>query len=188
MKSNREIPSRPLTGFFGTKIDELSFMAMYQMDLFAALGIPVAGGAPSLETPTKGRYQRKMAFSAEEMRHRFAIETLGSAGALRSQPYLYTCVRCKWIFRVNDSRGSIVALDGLGRPLAEPENSKRIVTFHHGPCPAFRVVEYLAAETVADHQRLTRPVGFLSRVVNAFRSLISSRRRDRFREQQTTPS
>ena len=48
VKSNREIPSRPLTGFFGTKIDELSFMAMYQMDLFATFGSQVAGGAPSL--------------------------------------------------------------------------------------------------------------------------------------------
>ena len=186
MKSSQEISSRPLTGFSETKIDELSYMAMYQMDLFATFGSPVADGAPSLETQSKSHYQRKMAFSAEEMRHRFAIETLGSAGALGAQPYLYTCVRCKWIFRVNDSRGSIVALDGLGRHLAEPENSKRIVTFHRGPCPAFRVVEYLATETAADHQRLTQPVGYLSRFVNAFRTL-AVRRRDRFREHQTTP-
>ncbi len=92
------------------------------------------------------RTKRRLAFTAEETRHHFAIEALEKPGAFRPQPYMYTCVRCRWIFRVNDSRGSIVALDGLGRHLPEPENAKRIVTFHRGPCPAFPVLEYLVAE------------------------------------------
>jgi hypothetical protein len=163
-------------------------MALYQMDLFAALGSPVTGGAPSLQPQDGGRYRRKMAFTAEEMHHRFAIERLGTPGTLRPQPYLYTCVRCKWIFRLNDSRGSILALDGLGRHLAEPENSKRIVTFHRGPCPAFRVCEYLAPENNANLPHATRPTSYLSRFIHAMRTLANPLRRNRVREQQTTPS
>ena len=51
------------------------------------------------------------------------------------------------MFRINDTRGSVIALDGLGRELQEPENAKRVVTFHRGPCPAFPVVEYTVVET-----------------------------------------
>jgi hypothetical protein len=171
------------------KGDEIAFMTLHQMDLLAALGYPVASRTPSSEThESGGSCKRRMAFTAEEMRHHFAIETLDRPGAFRSQPYLYTCVRCKWIFRINDSRGSIVALDGLGRRLAEPENAKRIVTFHRGPCPAFRVFEYLAPETADDLPANSRLTGYLSRFVDALLSLTSSRRRSRSRTHQTTLS
>ena len=99
-------------------------------------------------------------------------------------PGLYTCVRCKWIFRVNDSRGSIIALDGLGRRLPEPENSKRIVTFRRGQCPAFSVFEYLAPEIQGERRLL----GYLSRFVDALRSLTNGRGRGHRRAEQTAAS
>lgn len=174
MKSNREIQPRPLTAFFGAK-----------MDLFAALGNPVHVGIPVSATQEgTARARRKMAFIAEEMRHQFAIETLDRPGPLRPQPYLYTCVRCKWIFRVNDSHGSIIALDGLGRRLPEPENSKRIVTFRRGQCPAFSVFEYLAPE-VQRERRLDR---YLSILVDTLRSLTKGRGRGHRRAEQTAAS
>jgi hypothetical protein len=122
-----------------------------------------------------------MAFTAEETRHHFAIEALEKAGSFRPQPYLYTCVRCRWIFRLNDSRGSIIALDGLGRRLAEPENAKRIVTFHRGPCPAFPVLEYLVAEV----ERESRLPKFISKFVDILRGL-ADRFRKRTRHEEST--
>jgi hypothetical protein len=185
MKSNREIQPRPSTAFFGAKVDEISFMRLHQRDLFAALGNPVHGGALFSATQEgAARTRRKMAFAAEEMRHQFAIESLEKPGALRPQPYLYTCVRCKWIFRLNDSRGSIIALDGLGRHLPEPENAKRIVTFHRGPCPAFRVFEDFAPEI----QRERRPHSYLPRLMDALRSLTKGSRRGHRRAEQTAAS
>jgi hypothetical protein len=161
-------------------------MTSHQKDLFAALGNRVTSRVPSPETQESGgRYKRMIAFTGEEMRHRFAIETLDRPDTFRPQPYLYTCVRCKWIFRINDSRGSIIALDGLGRHLAEPENSKRIVTFHHGPCPAFRVIEYLAPESADDLLRASRLPGYLSKFVDALRSLTNGRPGSRSRRATT---
>jgi len=82
MKSNREIQPRPLTAFFGTKVDEISFLQLHQMDLFAALGNPVHEGIPFSATQEgTARTRRKMASAAaEEMRHHFAIETLEKPG------------------------------------------------------------------------------------------------------------
>ena len=71
------------------------------------------------------------------------------------------------MFRINDTRGSVIALDGLGRELQEPENAKRVVTFHRGPCPAFPVVEYSVVET----EREGTFAGYLSRFVKAVHSL-----------------
>jgi hypothetical protein len=104
-----------------------------------------------------------MGFTADEVRHHFAIEPLDKPGSSRKQPYLYTCVRCGWIFRLNDSRGSIIALDGLGRYLREPENTKRALTFHQGPCPAFRNIERSSPE--AENPFLS----VFSRVLHALR-------------------
>ncbi len=160
-------------------------MQLHQMDLFAALGYPVHGGVPFSATQEgTARTKRKLDFIAKEMRHQFAIETLDRSGPLRPQPYLYTCVRCKWIFRVNDSRGSIIALDGLGRRLPEPENSKRIVTFRRGQCPAFSVFEYLAPEV----QRERRLDGYFSRFVDALRSLAKRRGRGHRPAEQSAAS
>ena len=74
----------------------------------------------------------------QERRHSFAIENLPKGASFASRPYLYTCIRCKWTFRVNDRPGSIVTMDQNGQPLPEPENSGRIATFALGPCPALR--------------------------------------------------
>ena len=143
----------------------------------------VGGVAFSATQEGTSRARHKMAVT-EEIRHHFAIEALDRPGPLRPQPYLYTCVRCKWIFRINDSRGSIIALDGLGRRLPEPENSKRIVTFHRGLCPAFSVFEYLALEV----RRERRLLGYLSRFVDALRSLTRGRGRGQGRAEQTAAS
>ena len=112
--------------------------------------------AERIPSPLTRRYSSRIgkrpAFTAEETRHHFAIEALDKAGPFRPQPYLYTCVRCRWIFRVNDSRGSVIALDGLGRRLPEPENAKRAVTFHRGPCPAFPV-RFASSTAILRHSR-----------------------------------
>jgi hypothetical protein len=184
MKSNQNVqPRRWTASCNAAAADEVSYTQLHQMYLFAALGSPVSAGIQPTHQ-NGGRMIRKMAFSAEEMRHHFAIENLEKPGAFRPQPYLYTCVRCKWIFRINDSRGSIVALDGLGRPVPEPENSKRIVTFQKGPCPAFPVFEYLAFE----RQRERRLSGYLSRFVEAIRDLLGGRREPAIGGRQTQVS
>ena len=143
----------------------------------------VGGVAFSATQEGTSRARHKMAVT-EEIRHHFAIEALDRPGPLRPQPYLYTCVRCKWIFRINDSRGSIIALDGLGRRLPEPENSKRIVTFHRGPCPAFPVFEDLGPEIQRE-----RPLhSYLSRFADALLSLTKGRHRGNRRAEQTAAS
>jgi hypothetical protein len=152
-----------MTPFLGTKVDEISSMQVHPFDPYATQENPVGGSVALSATPEgKSRNRRDVAFTAEETRHHFAIEALEKPGPLRPQPYLYTCVRCRWIFRINDSRGSIIALDGLGRRLPEPENSKRIVTFHRGPCPAFPVFDYLVPEGEGE----SRLLKYVSRIVN----------------------
>jgi hypothetical protein len=142
----------------------------------------IDGTVQSSPTPQRApRTRLRMAFTAEETRHHFAIEALEKPGAFRPQPYLYTCVRCRWIFRLNDSRGSIIALDGLGRHLPEPENAKRIVTFHRGPCPAFPVLEFLVAEV----ERESRLPKLISKIADMLRGL-TDRHRSRNRHRETT--
>jgi len=72
------------------------------------------------------------------MRHNFAIKALEKPGLFKPRPYLYYCIRCKWTFRVNDRRGSVVAVDNAGQPLPAGENAKRVATFAEGPCPTLR--------------------------------------------------
>ena len=175
---------RFMTPFFGAKVDEISSMQVRPLDPHmlhkSSIGGNVQSSATLERTP---RTRRRMAFTVEETRHHYAIEALEKPGSFRPQPYLYTCVRCRWIFRVNDSRGSIIALDGLGRRLSEPENAKRIVTFHRGPCPAFPVFEYLVAEV--DRESLLPR--YLSRIVGVLRGLADvGRHRNRRRSQETT--
>jgi hypothetical protein len=186
MKSYPDFQPRLLTDSFGSKVDGISFLQVHPFNLYAAKGNQVAGTtSSSAKQENGGRFRRKMAFTAEETRHHFAIEALEKPGSFRPQPYLYTCVRCRWIFRINDSRGSIIALDGLGRRLAEPENSKRIVTFHRGPCPAFPVFEYLVPE-VARESRLPK---YLSKIADVLRGLTDlGKRGTRARRQETKPA
>lgn len=173
MKSYREDQPGLTMGFLGAKVDRISSMQVHPFEFYVARKDSVSGRASS---PTAqeggGRFRRQMAFTAEETRHHFAIEALGKPGSFRPQPYLYTCVRCRWIFRVNDSRGSIIALDGLGRHLPEPENAKRIVTFHRGPCPAFPVLEFLVPEVERENQLTS----YLSRIVETLRTFINKNR------------
>jgi hypothetical protein len=162
-----------ITSSFGAKVDGISSMQAHPFDPFRIRKNPEGGSAQSSATPARARrFTRKPAFTAEETRHNFAIEALEKPGAFRPQPYLYTCVRCRWIFRLNDTRGSIIALDGLGRHLPEPENAKRIVTFHRGPCPAFTVFEYLVPE-IEHESRFSR---YLSKIIDVLRGLTNSGR------------
>jgi hypothetical protein len=161
------------TSFFGAKVDGISSMQAHPFDPYRIHKNPEGGSVQSSATPARARrFKRKPAFTAEETRHNFAIEALEKPGAFRPQPYLYTCVRCRWIFRLNDTRGSIIALDGLGRHLPEPENAKRIVTFHRGPCPAFTVFEYLVPE-IEHESRFSR---YLSKIIDVLRGLTNSGR------------
>jgi len=93
---------------------------------------------PSDRARSQNRANLHRAPYSRDALHSFAIEALPKEGTLTRRPYLYMCIRCKWMFRVNDRLGSIVALDKSGRPLSEPENSRRIATFERGPCPALR--------------------------------------------------
>jgi hypothetical protein len=181
MKSNPQTQTHVMA-FFGAKVDGISSMQAHPFDPYAMHESSIGVGVQSSATPRlTRRIRRRMAFTAEETRHHFAIEALEKPGSFRPQPYLYTCVRCRWIFRLNDSRGSIIALDGLGRRLAEPENAKRIVTFHRGPCPAFPVLEYLVAEV----ERESRLPKFISKFVDMLRGL-ADRFRKRTRHEEST--
>lgn len=183
MKPNPMIQSLFLSGLRGGKVDGISLMQVHPLDPYTL--IHVGSSEPTVEASrprSSGRTKRKPDFTGEEARHHFAIEPLDKSGPFRSQPYLYTCVRCKWIFRLNDARGSIIALDGIGRRLPEPENAKRILTFHRGPCPASSAVEY----SVPDVQRESRLLSYVSRFVDALRNLAEpSRRRGHRREVRT---
>jgi hypothetical protein len=70
------------------------------------------------------------------VRHEFAIEDLGQAGWLRPHRYRYFCIRCRWLFLIENRRGKATAVDESGRPLCEPEQSDRVASFALGPCPA----------------------------------------------------
>ena len=171
-----------MTPFPGAKVDGISSMQVNTFDPYAMHESSNGGSVQSSPTPQRApRMRRRMAFTAEETRHHFAIEALEKPGSFRPQPYLYTCVRCRWIFRLNDSRGSIIALDGLGRRLPEPENAKRIVTFHRGPCPAFPVLEYLIPVV----ERESRLPKFISKIADMLRGL-TDRHRNRTRREEST--
>ena len=176
MKPNPIIESFFPGSILGAKVDGISLMQVYPLDPYTLLNIP--SDSPESRPQSKRipgpstngssrRTRQRPAFTSDETRHHFAIEALDKSGPFRRQPYLYMCVRCKWMFRINDTRGSVIALDGLGRELQEPENAKRVVTFHRGPCPAFPVVEYSVVET----QRESAFAGYLSRFVKAVQSL-----------------
>ncbi len=183
MKPNPIIQSPFPGGIIGAKIDGISLMQIHPLDSCTLINMQLGDAPPGRRTTAKipssamrqtsNRTSRRPAFTPEETRHHFAIEALDKSGPFRPQPYLYTCVRCKWIFRINDSRGSVIALDGLGRRLPEPENAKRIVTFHRGPCPAFPVFEYPSGEG----PRENRFSDYISGFVAALRRLIPQGKR-----------
>lgn len=124
--------------------------------------------APALPMPLSHARRFQGAFSLREARHNFIVEILPKPAWNKSRPYLYTCARCKWAFRVNESPGSIVPLDGKGEPLAEPLRDRRIATFAEGPCGAFPAY---ALERPAQRD----PRGWIRRTLVA---LLSRRRAD----------
>jgi hypothetical protein len=103
---------------------------------------PKLNSAAGLTSKPSAAQKFRRAFSPNEVRHNFIIQSLPKPHWYKSRPYLYTCARCKWTFRVNDSSGSITPLDQNGEVLPEPDRSRRIDTFAQGPCgvfPAFTV-------------------------------------------------
>jgi hypothetical protein len=76
-------------------------------------------------------------FTPQECHHDFAIALLPRRSRFKGRAYLYTCLRCKWIFRVNDSSGWIIPIDSEGEELPEQISLERIRTFADGPCPSF---------------------------------------------------
>ncbi len=75
--------------------------------------------------------------SAEEMKHRFALQPINESAFGSAREVLCHCIRCKWTFQVSPDRGSIIAFNNVGEPLEGVEATKRIATFANGPCPAF---------------------------------------------------
>lgn len=90
-------------------------------------------------------------------RHEFAIEHLGRAGWLKPRRYRYFCVRCHWLFLIDNRLGDATAVDGSGRPLREPEQSARVASFALGPCPAARNQMGVVCRRRDVGHRLTHP-------------------------------
>jgi hypothetical protein len=76
------------------------------------------------------------ALSQRLARHEFGIQDLGQTGWLRPHRYRYFCIRCRWLFLIENRRGDATAVDESGRSLPEPAQSTRVATFASGPCPA----------------------------------------------------
>lgn len=190
MKPNPMIQSLFLGSIIGAKVDGISLMQVHPLDPYTLIHFPsdfpvahrLTARTPGSATKRNpGQTRPRQAFASDERRHHFAIEALDKSGPFRPQPYLYTCVRCGWMFRINETRGSVIALDGLGRRLLEPENAKRVVTFHRGPCPASQVVDQSDIETETESTLR----GYLSTFVDALRSLVQpGRYRSHHRREQ----
>jgi hypothetical protein len=89
--------------------------------------------------------------------HDFAIEDLGQAGWLAPRRYRYFCMKCRWLFLIENRLGDATAVDGSGRPLREPEQSTRVATFALGPCPAAPRQIGVVCEKRDFGHRLTHP-------------------------------
>jgi hypothetical protein len=63
------------------------------------------------------------AVTPKSLRHNYAIRALEKPGLFQPRPYVYICVRCRYSFIVNESRGSILSVDRNGTPLPESENT-----------------------------------------------------------------
>jgi len=124
-----------------TKAGEIPLMRVYPWGAIVPAQFHQSNASRTAPSEKPATRSLRGGFAARETWHSFAIEALPKPAALKSCPYLYTCVRCRWSFRVNDRIGSIVTLDDAGRPLLEPESSRRAATFASGPCPAFGPVD-----------------------------------------------
>lgn len=113
-------------------------------------------------------------FSTADLRHSFAIKALEKRGVFKPTPYVYICLRCRYIFLVNEGRGSIVALDRRAQPIPEPENSRRLATFAQGPCPAFKAATRRGRRETVE---LTKPKGLSPSGILGLLALIGVRMR-----------
>jgi hypothetical protein len=102
------------------------------------------------------------AFSPNEMRHNFAIWPLKDSDTSKGRWHLYSCVRCKWSFRIDDRGGSVIPLDQNGSELQKCETAERLATFDVGPCPVFHGLAGSGRLT----QVITHRESLLSRLVH----------------------
>src|SRR5579862_4109075 len=68
------------------------------------------------------------------LKHNFHVEDPGKPDGFKAHRYRYTCVRCGWVFLVENWRVKICALDGQLNPWSEAEGIRRLATFAEGPC------------------------------------------------------
>ena len=95
--------------------------------------------------------------SAEDMKHRFALQPVNESAFGSPREFICHCVRCKWTFQVSPDRGSIVAFNNVGEPLDGPEATKRVATFANGPCPAFAdFAEYAEVREAHNHEGILK--------------------------------
>jgi hypothetical protein len=73
-----------------------------------------------------------------DLKHSFVIRAMKRRGIFKPRLRVYACLRCRYTFLVNERRGLIVAVDRKVQLISNPENSSRLATFHHGPCPALK--------------------------------------------------
>ena len=152
MKTNREARALWPVG----KTGEVPPIGIYPWSTIGPVRVNYQRQTPSAFPERQNQLETRRALYLHEARHSYAIEALPKSGALKRRPYLYMCIRCKWMFRVNDRLGSIVALDENNQPLPEPENSRRAATFEKGPCPALRYITDRRITQVHSTRWLTR--------------------------------
>jgi hypothetical protein len=110
--------------------------------------------------------------SAAPLMHDFSIWRLDTGTPARHTIQLCLCLRCGWMFKVDDRDGSITPLDEEGQVLAGAVADERITTFSSGPCPA--------CSRLTTAVRLTQSVNALDRLslrlvavaVSVYRALV----------------
>jgi hypothetical protein len=93
---------------------------------------------PNFEAAKRNVESSTPRVSTADLRHTFLVKALKRRGILQPRPYVHLCLRCRYAFLINERRGSIVAVDRRAQPIPDPENSRRLATFAHGPCPALK--------------------------------------------------
>ena len=114
---------------------------------------------PQPSPPASDSHTYRHHLAPEEMKHSFALQLLNDGPFGSPREFLCHCVRCKWTFKVNPERGTVVAFNNVGEPLAGPEATRRIDTFAEGPCPAFAgFPEYDDARDALEHHGILHPI------------------------------
>jgi hypothetical protein len=97
------------------------------------------------------------ALAAGKLKHNFVIQLLKKSGFFQPQPYVYFCIRCRFTFLVNQTRGSVVAVNSGGKPLSDQEIRRVPQPFFKAPVPLWnpRIEDCLADRCDMDHLGLS---------------------------------